>query len=211
MEAREISDRIDYALSKSGGGIAVDEYSKSLYVTRAQSYVVDKALREYEYGDNIRHILGKLLIEKTLGPTDIITTGVGTIDLPLEPDVKQIVYEVTNTNLETIPMDYNDIHEITRSVFRKPSSEIAYRVTEDNVCKLYTSEAFVNYKYIYCKTPKPIVLEALPLGLAVQGVSTELTSELPYDTVLRVVDVAAQLLFRDKAKFAPKETKEAKT
>lgn len=211
MTTAEVSNRIDYALSKSYGGLAVDEYNKSLYATRAQALVVDKALATYEYGDNIRHILGKLLVEKTLTSSDVITAGDGWQLLPLDSGIKQIVYEVTNSSLETIPMDYNDIHEILKSPFRKPNEDIAYRVTADLTFKLYTSETLINYFYVYCKTPKPIVLENMPSGLTVQGVGTVLTSELPYDTTLRVIDVAAHLLFKDKAKFAPRKEEKTKT
>ena len=104
----------------------------------------------------------------------------------------------------------NDIHEVLRSPFRAPNDKIAYRVTADNSISLYTSEIFVKYYYVYCKQPKAIVLESLPYSLSVQGVSAAQSSELPYDTILRVVDVAAHLIYRDKAKFATKQP-EAKT
>lgn len=178
-------------------------------MTRAQSEFVDTVLMQYEYGDHIRHILGKLLVEKILTGADVSGTGDGFVVLPLETAVKQIVYEVTNDVIETIPLDFNDIHDTTRkNPFRVPNADIAYRVTLDNNINLFTSETLLKYHYIYCKVPGPIILENLPHELKVQGLSVSTTSELPYDSILQIINLAAQELFNDKARFAPKQQKE---
>ncbi len=203
MTVQEISNRLDTLLNKTSKGIIINEYFKSLYLTQAQAYFVDHTLKTYEYGDNIRHILGKLLKEKT------ITTPSGTEQgiqlLVLEPDVKQIIYERTNDVIETIPMDYNDIYSNINSPFRKPNSKIAYRVTVDDRIKLYLSETFLKYYYIYCKVPGAIVLEDFPDNLEIQGVGTERQSELPYDSIIRVIEIASNLIYKNKARFIQKE------
>ena len=209
MTVNEISDRLDTLLNKTSQGIIVDEYIKSLYLTEAQSYFVDQILKAYEYGDHIRHVLGKLLVEKTL--TSSSGTELGLHLLPLEADVKQIVYERTNDVIETIPMDYNDIYSIINNPFRKPSTKIAYRVTVDNRIKLYTSETFLKYYYIYCKVPEAIILENLPSGLELQGITTEQTSELPYDSILQIIEMASELIYKNKMRFAPKTQPQPKT
>lgn len=205
MTVAETSNRLDVLLNKTMRGIVINEYDKSLYLTEAQKKYVEAALSSYEYGDMIRHILGKLLIEEELEATDADDESTATlIILNIKENVKQIVYEITNDSIMTIPMDYNDIHEILASPFRKPDPSIAYRVTKNNKINLHTSETFVKYSYIYCKIPLPIVLENLPDDLEIQGVEVELESELPYDSMIAVIKLASELIYEDKARFMPK-------
>ncbi len=206
MIVEEISNRLDTLLNKTSKGIVINEYSKSLYITKAQAYFVDHILKTYEYGDAIRHTLGKLLLEKTLTDTDVIGSGDGFKILPLEEAVKQIIYERSNDIIETIPLDYNDIHSTINSPFRKPSAKIAYRVTEDNKIKLYISESFLKYYYIYCKIPGPIILEDLPNSLNIYGIDVATTSELPNDSIIRIIEVASNLIYKDRARFFTKES-----
>ena len=205
MTVQEISNRLDTLLNKNSKGIVINEYFKSLYLTQAQAYFVEHVLKTYEYGDAIRHLLGVLLKEKTLVTGDISGTEEGIILLPLEIDVKQILYERTNDVVETIPLDYNDIYSTINNPFRKPNDKISYRGTVDNRIKLYTSETFLKYYYIYCKVPNAIVLEDLPDSLEVQGMTTEQESELPYDSIIRVIEIASNLIYKNKARFIQKE------
>lgn len=209
MTVHEISNRLDTLLNKNSKGIIINEYFKSLYLTQAQVYFVEHILKTYEYGDNIRHILGKLLKEKTI--TTPSGTELGLQLLPLEPDVKQIIYERTNDTIETIPMDWNDIYSTINNPFREPNSKIAYRVTVDDRIKLYLSETFIKYYYIYCKVPEAIVLEDLPDSLSVQLVGVEQESELPYDSVIRVIEIASNLIYKNKERFIQKEQPQQKT
>jgi len=211
MIVQEISDRLDTLLNKNSKGIIINEYFKSLYLTQAQAYFVDHILKTYEYGDAIRHILGKILVEVTNIPGDVIGTEDGIQILPLVAAVKQILYERTNDIIETIPLDYNDIHATINNPFRKPSAEIAYRNTMDNKIKLYTSETFLKYHYIYCKIPGPIILENFPDNLSIQGLGVETESELPYDSILRVIEIASNLIYKNKARFVQKEQPQVNT
>lgn len=210
MTVQEISDRLDTLLNKNSKGIVINEYFKSLYLTQAQTYFVDHILKTYEYGDNIRHILGKLLKEETKVAGDVIGTEDNIVLLTLDSSVKQIIYEKTNDTMETIPLDYNDIYSTINNPFRVPNSEIAYRSTMDNKIRLFISETFLKYFYIYCKIPGPIILEDFPDGLTIQGIGVETTSELPYDSIIRVVEVASNLIYKDKARFIQKEQPQAR-
>jgi len=210
MTAREISDRLDAALVKKAGGITLDEYEKSIVLTKAQSLFIDKVIKMYEYGDNIRHILGKLIVSDELNPTDVIFTGDGFVRLPIASDIRQILFEKTNVSIETIPMDYNDIHNILSNPFRKPNEKIAYRVTADNIIDLYTSEVFTKYSYIYCKDPNPIILEALPYNLSIGGLTVPTVPEIPDGSTLRVIELAAALIVREVSRVAPKQQPEKK-
>jgi hypothetical protein len=205
MTTEETSNRLDVYLNKSMGGIVVNEYDKSLYLTDAQSMYVEEALANYEYGDKLRHILGKLLIEEEKDVNDAEDESTAAIThILISDDVKQIVFERTNDTIETIPLDYNDITEIEDNPFRQPNAAIAYRVTDNNKIKLYSSEVYAKYTYIYCKIPVPIVLEDLPDELELQGIERATESELPYDSVLQVIKLASELIYKDKARFMQK-------
>jgi len=205
MTVQEISNRLDTLLNRNSKGIIINEYMKSLYLTQAQTYFIEHILKTYEYGDAIRHVLGKLLIEETLTAADVIGTEDGIQILPLDLKVKQIIYERTNDIIETIPLDFNDIYSTINNPFRKPNTKISYRSTLDDKIKLYTSESFLKYYYIYCKITGPIVLEDFPDNLTIQGIGVESESELPYDSILRVIEIASNLIYKNKARFTKSE------
>jgi hypothetical protein len=208
MEVQEISSRVDYALQQSKGGIILDEYQKSLYLTKAQSLFVEAMLAQYEYGDALRHVLGNLII--TSDDATITDDGDSFYSLVPNEDILSILYEEINSlHIPIIPLDYNDIHDARVNPFRKPYKNLAYRITGNKKLTIFSSEIVVKYLYIYCKIPKPIVLETIPTELAIQEVETELTSELPYDSVLKVIDLAVQEVLKDIQRInPPKQVKE---
>lgn len=209
MEVQEISNRLDYALSKAEGGIILDEYNKSLYLTKAQTTLVEAALTNYEYGDILRHILGKLI--QSYNATTFVSTEANWYTIPAPTEVKSVFYEVLNTdNIKVIPLDYNDIHKIRNNPFRKPDKKIAYRVTGNNIFSIFTTETPVKYTCVYCKEPGPVVLENLPTTLAIKGVNTPTTSVLPYDSIIKIIELAVRLILQDKQIFSSDKKEEAK-
>ena len=200
MTVEEISSRLDEELQRRIGGIIVDEYTKSLYLTKAQSVFVTEVLRNYEYGDEIRHILGKLLKSEKEASFSPGTQGSHTV--VLQSDIKAIVYESVDDSKPVIPLDWNDIHYTLKNPFREPDDSIAYRVTENNKAYIFSKPAPISYEYVYCEIPKPVVLENLPPGLEIQNVTTETESVLPYDSILTVITLAADLIYKDTMKFA---------
>lgn len=207
MTVNEISDRLDEILSSNYGGIKVNEYVKSLYLTQAQQAYVTGVLSAYEYGDKLRHLVGPLLVDGKIEGTSF-TQKSNWVEAEFNVPVEQIVYEKVNDSIMTIPLDYNDIHFTLDNPFRKPDITIAYRNVASGKIILFCSESIDNYYYIYCKIPKPIILENLPTGLDVQGETTSQTSVLSYESILNIIDLAAELLVKDKARFAPKPEKE---
>jgi len=221
MEVQEISDRLDYQLGKLMGGIVLDEYNKSLYLTKAQAVFVSGVLKEYEYGDIMRHMLSPILKKKTPKVYHIIadpTVEVGetppkdTIkgfeyrEMP-EENILSIVYEVID-KIPVVPLDTNDIHYTLNNPFRKPDPEIGYRVTYDNKFEVYTSSTVGDYSYIYCQEPQPIILEDLAGAfgkLSIGGNTAEATSVLKDTYVHAIIDIAVSMIMADAHKIAPKQ------
>jgi hypothetical protein len=201
MEVQEISSRLDYALQQAKGGLILDEYQKSLYITKAQVLFVDDVLSKYEYGDTIRHILGPLIVKAE--ETSFSNEGTDLYGVTPEFGIKSILYEEVNAQVMTIPLDYNDIHDARVNPFRKPYKKLAYRITGNDILTIFSSEIPTVYKYDYCKEPQAIVLETIPTELAIQGIETETESELPYDSVMKVIDLAVVEILRDIQRLTP--------
>lgn len=210
MEVNEISARIDYTLQKQKAGLVLDEYKKSLLMTRAQERFVTQVLGAYEYTDAMRHILGPLIVTETVitfPSPDLSNPNMYPI-APVE-GVKAIVYEYLNENIMLIPLDWNDIHKTRPNPFRKPYSKLAYRITGKDKFTIFTTENPTKYVYVYCREPKPIVLESfVGTTLSVNGSTITQTSELPYDSILSVIDMAVQLAMQEAGAFAPKQREE---
>lgn len=202
MITTEISDRLDYLLLKSNGGIVLDEYQKSLYLTSAQMELVELALGKYEYGDRLRHILGPLLVRSSVMPNQVTNTRFSTSIKGLS--IMSIVWEKYGGVTAVIPLDYNDAHMVFDNPFKKPDENIAYRnIVGDNLT-IYTDRGKLNYSYIYCREPRPIVLEDFSsLNLTVGGISTEQTSELSDSMVINVIAKAAEDIKRGYNSMRP--------
>ncbi len=206
MEVQEISSRLDYALQKAKGGLILDEYTKSIYLTKAQVMFVESVLARYEYGDSLRHVLGRMLVP--VEDTTVVATDGDKYSFDSPLDVKSIVYEIANDTIPVIPLDHNDEHEVTASPFRKPYPDLAYRITGNKIFTIFSSETITKFYYIYCKEPKAIVLETLPSGLKIRTIGTATASELPYDSVLKVIDMAVLEILKDRARLAPAQEQE---
>jgi len=210
MEVVEISSRMDYILQKQEGRVMLDEYKKSIYLTKAQERFVTKILAEYEYTDAMRQILGPLLVlkEETSFPAGVETNM---YDLDPALNVKSVVYEYLNEGMMLIPLDWNDIHKTKPNPFRKPYQKLSYRITGRDKFTIFTSETPTKYVYVYCKEPDPIVLENFaPADLKVNGIDAVTTSELPYDSVLTVIDIAVELVMQDISRLTPRVQQEQK-
>lgn len=194
MEIAEISDRLDYLLVKSGGGYTIDEYQKSLFLTSAQMEFVKGSLAMFEYGEGLRHVLGPLISKENITSSHN-TKGEYILDVS-DKKILGILWEIVG-DIPVIPLDFNDKHFVLNNPFRKPDTNIAYRMTMGTNLYLYTTAAVPNYSYIYCKEPDPIILESL-LGTAGAGVpaltiggrSTALGSILPDSSLIKVIEMA---------------------
>jgi hypothetical protein len=206
MIVEEISDRFDYAIKKSVGGVALDEYNKSLYLTKSQLRFVRNIVKVYEYTDEMRHILAPLIQTRVINSGDF-TQGVDywftNAGIIVDNTTLEVVYEHLNDKIPLIPLDHNDIHYTINNPFRSPDNKIAYRVTVNDEWRIYTDQVLSQYTYTWVKYPDPIVLENLTgTGLEVSGVTLPTTSELADDVVIQIIEQAVDLAINDIRKIA---------
>ena len=111
MTTEEISNKFDTIVQKAVGGFIMDEYKKSLYLSEAQLVFVRATLKAYEYTDELRHLIGPLLVEVSLGSTDFTQTP-KYYSTPIDNNViMEVVFEEINDKVPTI-MIYTTLFKI---------------------------------------------------------------------------------------------------
>lgn len=199
MKVNEFSDSFDILLNSYGSKhnlgeqlsqtISLDEYEKSLFLTKAQEEIVISLYTgKNAYGDSfekteeIRRYLANLIAEVSLDPitnTNGIPLGIASNSkfFTLPDDLWFITYEAVKISdakcpskdtLKVFPTKQDEYHSIKDNPFRGLNDRRALRLdlSEGNVeivCKYTVSKYYVRY----IKKLTPIVLIDLPDGLMV--------------------------------------------
>ena len=227
MTIHEFSDAFDIALSSYQSAtdynkqfadteIVLNEYEKSLFLTRAQEDIV-KAIYNgssisdsFEKTEAARRQLDALVKQKVYKSTTKQDTGLhdkfNHYSFELPEDCWYIVFEQVTTIksdkkcdsekvLEVYPVTHDDYHRIVKNPFRGPNTRKALRL---DFGKLHV-EIVSNYelsKYLvrYLSKPSPIVLCDLTAeGISIEGVTTPTECELSELLHQDILDRAVQL------------------
>lgn len=198
--------------------IALDEYEKSVLLTKAQEEVVVNFYNgKNSYGDSfesteeMRRYLESLVKTKVYSTEEQVNgTGVsiGSVFYQLPEDVafitmEQITYEdealgCYNGSTATVyPVTQDEYSRIKNNPFRGPTRYKAIRLdTGNNIVELVSKYKIGEYLLKYLSRPEPIILEDLPNGLTIEGRrehSECKLNSLLHDTILeRAVQMALQ-------------------
>lgn len=189
MDLTEISDRIDLRLNTFNKGISVDEYEKSLYLTTAQKEMYYDLLKVFEVDGIITNILKPFVVEYTSTTLVVISGAVaGAQYMEIPQEVEKIIYDTAKLNVPLDPLLHNKITRVQAvkaaelvykldSPFREPNSTETLRVIvrkndTNNLVELHAAGVIGQYDLKYFKTITPIILESLPTGLTIDGVSS---------------------------------------
>lgn len=200
--------------------IVLDEYEKSVFLTKAQEEIVLSLYNgKNPYGDafegteELRRYLSNLITEKYLKP---ITNTSGT-PLGLESKSKfftlpedlwfitleSVVVDNSKCGAETImkvyPVKQDEYQVIRDNPFRGANDRRALRLdlSEGNVeiiCKYLVSVYYIRY----IKKVPPIILEDLPDGLSVEGETEAKDCILHKALHQRILDRAVQLALQSR-------------
>lgn len=220
MDLKTISDIMDTKLKAFSGGIVLDEYEKSLYLTDAQNAFYNALLEQFEDNSMISVKLSRILKELSL------TTVAGTsffggyiIDLGMEVrdvlrDSVQITHASPMYNNKVLSVTEDRLAEIQETIinpFKKPDMffEWAVRVINEtdvfSQVQLYlpAGATVKEYRVTVAKKANPIILEDLPDGLSIQG-ETFATTELSFaDAELQdIINLAVTTAIADARMFA---------
>ena len=201
MNIKEFSDELDTLLNSFGSipNITLDEYEKSVFLTKAQEEIVIEAYSgkngfggSFERTEEIRSYLNELV--ETYETTEQLSGYLGiskkSVFFQIPSDVWFITYESATFQDENlgclngeealvIPVTQDDFYKVEKNPFRGPSKKRALRLDiKGNIIEIVSDYNIGRYLIRYVAKPNPIVLINLPDGLSINGVSTETECEL---------------------------------
>ena len=221
MNVKEFSDEFDilYNSIASMSAPALDEYEKSVFLTKAQLELikvsngpVNKYKAGFEGSDKRRADLRELIVDYKVTPTEI-TTGIAPVSylVDLPNDLFLIKYEAafytkegcsTKTEVEIIPVKYDEYHENKRNPFRRPTETSGFRLDIQSSngkkqAELVVSQKPETYQMRYIKYPTPIILTDLDgfstTPLSIDGIQAKTECMLDKELHREILDKAVML------------------
>lgn len=208
MTTKEFSDAFDTLLngystqmnfgdSASMGGMVLDEYEKSLFLTQAQEQIIvelytgrnDKT-SSFEKTEELRSNLKGLIRTATLTESDEDFRGISKYSkfFILPDDVLFITYEAATLSdekagcrngavISVIPVTQDEFDRVMNNPFRQASKRRALRLDNGlDVAEIVTKYDIKDYTIRYLSKPTPIVLANLAEvsidGVSIDGVDT---------------------------------------
>lgn len=176
--------------------IEFDEYEKSLYLTKAQEeLVVGYYSGKNIYGDSfesteeLRRQLDSLVKTKVYTTEDELSDMIGvsskSVFFALPDQLAFITMEQVTFGDESLgcydgstanvyPTRQDEYSKIRNNPFRGPTKCKVLRLDSgDGVVELVSKYDISKYLIKYVEKPEPIILEALPEGLTIDGINTE--------------------------------------
>lgn len=188
------------AFGKTPSTVELDEYEKSVFLTKAQEeIVIDMYNGKNPFGDSfekteeIRRYLSTLI--KTYTTTDKKVGYIGLskssvfFELPKD-DLWFITYESVNLkddglgcmsgeDISVIPITQDEYHRIRKNPFRGTNERRALRLDlSDKVVEIVSKYNVESYLIRYLSRPAPIILTDLTENLSINGISVKTECEL---------------------------------
>lgn len=201
MNIKEFSNEFDTLLNSFGvtPNITLDEYEKSVFLTKAQEEIVIEAYSgkngfgdSFERTEEIRSYLNELV--ETYETTEKLSGYLGisskSVFFQIPSDVWFITYESATFQDESLgcfngtealvtPVTQDDFYKVEKSPFRGPSKKRALRLDiKGNIIEVVSDYNIGRYLIRYITKPNPIILVNLSDGLSINGVSAETECEL---------------------------------
>lgn len=230
MTTKEFSDMFDtllnsYSLQTSFGDtnslreVVLDEYEKSVFLTRAQEQLIisyysgnNSNGESFENTEEIRRYLSSLIKTAEISPSNDssykkLTAKSQLFTLP--NDVWFITYEsaslgsssdacLNEKKLDVVPVRQDYFHRVNRNPFRGPSERRALRLDiEGKRVELVSDYTINKYLIRYIVKPSPIILTDLE-GVSIDGVSTEQTCALEESLHKTILDLAVRLALQSR-------------
>lgn len=232
MTTEEFSDQFDTFLNSYNvqagfgegaskqAGIVLDEYEKSVFLTKAQSVLIislysgkNSSGEGFEATEEERRYLANLLKANTIQPISsaagIVGMGSNSKFFTLPEDCWYITYEAVNladakcdayNPMEVYPVTQDDYNRTKRNPFRGPNDRRALRLDlSDGVVEIVSKYTISSYYVRYLKKPRPIILRDLPDGLSIEGLCAETGCELHEALHHRILEMAVAMAVSSRA------------
>lgn len=233
MTLKEFSDQFDVLINNQSiiqeFGLntivtSLDEYEKSVYLTKAQDEIVKSLYigtipgNSFEATEGIRRCLDSLITTKTLFPTtkvapETISEGFSFSFFELPEDLMYITYESADladpyckdrSTVQVIPMRQDEWHNIKNNPFKSPNKRKVIRLdagesSKNRFVEIVSKEGINKYKIRYIRKPLPIIL--VPLAnenLSIRGRDKKTDCELPDIIHSLIVETAVKMALSDR-------------
>jgi len=207
---------IQYDSIASLGAPGLDEYEKSVFLTRAQLQIVkevngryNKYKKGFEGNDKRRADLQELVVDYSAKPEQAnngLVENSYTVKLPSKCFLVKYEAGKKYTNKEhivkIIPMLYDEFHDSLRNPYRRVSKDKGYRLDKQSelgikVVELVLYEPIDTYQIRYIKYPSPIILTDLggvsSETLSIDGIVSQTECELHEELHPEILDRAVLL------------------
>lgn len=233
MTLKEFSDQFDVLINNQsiiqefGFNTIVtslDEYEKSVYLTKAQDEIVKSLYvgtipgNSFEATEGIRRCLDSLIATKTLSPTtkaipETISEGFSISFFKLPSDLMYITYEsadITNpyckdkSTVQVIPMRQDEWHKVKNNPFKSPNRRKVIRLdagesNNNRFVEIVSNSGINKYKIRYIRKPLPIILVSLDgENLSIRGKVEKTDCELPDIIHPLIVETAVKMALSDR-------------
>ena len=202
--------------------IRVDEYEKSLFLTKAQKELVidyysgqNAYNLSFEEKEIIREALDTLV--KTITPEPVENASEHIMDnkqkafYRLPADLLYIIFEEVKFSSYisgckggytalVVPSTHDELWHRMQNPFRGPNNKRVLRLNaENNLVELISDYPIGSYLLRYVEEPKPIILTDLPDGLSIEGISAKTECALPSILHHKILDVAVRMALQSKS------------
>lgn len=228
MSIKEFSDEFDTLLNSFGSpsGIILDEYEKSVFLTKAQEEVVISAYNgknqfedSFERTEEIRRYLSDLIKTYTTTDKKVGYTGLSksSVFFELPDDLWFITYESVNLkddglgcmsgeDISVIPITQDEYHRIRKNPFRGTNERRALRLDlSGKVVEIVSKYNVERYLVRYLSRPAPIILTDLTDNLSINGISVKTECELNPVIHRAILERAAKLAIMSRVPNTGKE------
>ena len=202
MTLEELSNEFDVIINSydNSQSLVFNEYEKSIYLTKAQEYIIKDLYRNYEGTEELNSYLKTLIKDKTYTIEDSTN-----IELDYPDNFLYILKEYANINttcksnsrVDVLPITQDEYNEVVENPFRGSKSKVLR--LEENKIKLITDLPIISYTMTYLSNPSPIILVDLPNGLTINNESEKSTTIETSESIHReILDKAVQLAIQSK-------------
>lgn len=202
MTLEELSNEFDVIINSydNSQSLVFNEYEKSIYLTKAQEYIIKDLYRNYEGTEELNSYLKTLIKDKTYLIEDSTN-----IELDYPNNFLYILKEYANINttcksnniVDVLPITQDEYNEVVGNPFRGSKSKVLR--LEENKIKLITDLPIISYTMTYLSNPSPIILVDLPNGLTINNESKKSTTIETSESIHReILDKAVQLAIQSK-------------
>lgn len=225
MTNKEFSDGFSTLLNSFGitPNITLDEYEKSTFLTNAQEELIIDIYsgrnvvygKSFEQTEEIRRYLSNLVETYETSTKVIGKLGLSqdSVFFNIPQDTWFITYEVAflkdsklgcldGIEASVVPLPQDDLYRAKDNPFRGPSKDRVLRLDiKSDLAELISKYNVDKYLMRYISQPTPIILEDLPDGLSINGVSTESECELNPVVHRAILERAVQLAIISKTQL----------